>query len=94
MSRIQVGVLQPGAPADQATNPENQRHGGALQRSHSGRSEDPQVQQPRGYGADLVALCGPVQPPAAAIGTQKQDAYADDERVVRISPTSVSQETI
>ena len=82
------------APTDQAQNTQNQRHGGAVQWPHCGRSEDPPIQQPRRHGADLVALCGLVQPPATAVGAQEQNAFAGHEGVVPDAPTPVSQAAI
>ena len=82
------------APADQAQDTENQRHGGAVQWPHSRCLEDPPVQQPRGHGADLAALCGLVQPPTAAVSTQEQDAHAGDETVVPGAAQPVPQATL
>ncbi len=82
------------APIDQAQDAQNQRHGGAVQWTHCGRSEDPPVQQPRGHGGDLAALCGLVQPPVAAVSAQEQYADAGHERLVPDPPAPVSQATI
>ena len=57
---------------------------------HTGRYEDPPVQQPRGHGANSAALCGFIQPPVAAVSTGQQDADAGNERVVAGAPGPVS----
>ena len=69
------------APAGPAQDAQNQRHGGAIQRAHRRCPEDPPLQQPRRSGADVAALCGLVQPPAAAVSLEEQDAFAGNERL-------------
>ena len=50
--------------------------------------------EPVQHTKDPAALCGPVQPPVAAVSAQEQYADAGDERVVSDTPASVSQATI
>ena len=64
-------------------------HCRALQQAHCRCAQDPPIQQWRGYGADLAALCEPVQPAVAAVSAQEQNTDAGYERVVAVSPVPV-----
>ena len=68
--------------------------GQARSRSHRGRAAKPPFQQPRRPGADLDALCAPIQHPAPAISPEGQDADTGNEGMARTQTRVIQEKTI